>query len=327
MTKTLFTHQDKSTLSQYLVGKGLIQSIAQIVEIEKVGDSNMNFTVRVKLIDRSFILKQSKPYVEKYPQIPAPENRVSIEGQFYDLVGKSEALSQQMPNILYSDHDQDVLILEDLGELSSYEKLYAREKVEKGEIEKLIDWLRALHLLEFSDKQKQTLENREMRLLNHEHIFDLPLKRENGIDLDQFTPGLQEASEFLKKNELYVNRVKELGELYLKNGHYLLHGDYYPASWLKKEEDLFIIDAEFAFFGVREFDLGVMLGHLILSRQNQSLVQFTHQCYSELDESLVNAYAGVEIMRRLIGVAQLPIQVTLDQKKEWLKLSEKFVLG
>ena len=40
--------------------------------------------LRVQTAERSFILKQSRPWVEKYPAIPAPEERVLVEAAFYE---------------------------------------------------------------------------------------------------------------------------------------------------------------------------------------------------------------------------------------------------
>jgi 5-methylthioribose kinase len=45
-----------------------------------------------------------------------------------------------------------------------------------------------------------------------------------------------------------------------------------------------------------------------------------------LDLGLVSAFAGVEIMRRLIGVAQLPLAYALDRKQALLQLSRRLVL-
>jgi 5-methylthioribose kinase len=45
-----------------------------------------------------------------------------------------------------------------------------------------------------------------------------------------------------------------------------------------------------------------------------------------LDLSRVAAYAGVEIMRRLIGVAQLPLSFGIDRKRSLLRLSRRLVV-
>ena len=43
----------------------------------------------------------------------------------------------------------------------------------------------------------------------------------------------------------------------MQNGDTLLHGDYYPGSWMRVRERLYIIDPEFSFAGPKEFDLGI----------------------------------------------------------------------
>ena len=44
-----------------------------------------------------------------------------------------------------------------------------------------------------------------------------------------------------------------------------------------------------------------------------------------LNATLVAGFAGVEIMRRLIGVAQLPLTVDIERKRAWLNLSRRLV--
>ena len=327
MSKILFTLEDKPTLLKYLVQKGLVSHSNDILSLQKAGDSNMNFTIRIKKKEGSLILKQSKPYVEKYPQIPAPEHRVRMERKFYALIGRSDYLKQQVPSVLFSDEEQDVLVLEDLGELSSYERLYTGEKISKQEIDQLLVWLKTLHSLKFTGAERAGLENREMRVLNHEHIFDLPLRKDNGLDLDTITEGLAGLAKNLQDHEDYVQSVKNKGRRYLQNDSFLLHGDYYPASWLRKAQQVYIIDVEFSFFGPREFDLGVMMAHLILSGQQESIIDYILAQYPGLQVDLVKAFAGIEIMRRLIGVAQLPLGADLEQKKIWLERSKSLVLG
>jgi 5-methylthioribose kinase len=44
-------------------------------------------------------------------------------------------------------------------------------------------------------------------------------------------------------------------------------------------------------------------------------------------KSLVLQYAGVEILRRILGVAQLPGSLLLETKRELLERSREFVLA
>ena len=104
-----------------------------------------------------------------------------------------------------------------------------------------------------------------MRKLNHEHIFVLPFLENNGLNLEDVQPGLWELSIPFTTNQAIKNVVDSVGERYLSSGEILLHGDYYPGSWMTQENNLYVIDPEFAFAGFAEFDLGVMAAHLIMA--------------------------------------------------------------
>ncbi|TFG71242.1 MAG: hypothetical protein E4H26_12695 [Flavobacteriales bacterium] len=59
--------------------------------------------------------------------------------------------------------------------------------------------------------------------------------------------------------------VRTIGQKYLSPGETLLHGDYYPGSWMTVGDQFYVIDPEFGFVGFAEFDLGVMVAHLIMA--------------------------------------------------------------
>jgi 5-methylthioribose kinase len=46
----------------------------------------------------------------------------------------------------------------------------------------------------------------------------------------------------------------------------------------------------------------------------------------EYSDALVFQYAGVEIMRRILGVAQLPVRASLEAKRRLLEQSHAMVL-
>jgi 5-methylthioribose kinase len=154
-----------------------------------------------------------------------------------------------------------------------------------------------------------------MKKLNHQHIFILPYLQENGFNMDEVQDGLQQLSSLVKENHVLTKKIEDLGERYLDQGKVLLHGDFYPGSWLATEKGLKIIDTEFAFLGDPEFDLGIMLAHLKMAQVSESLIQHVIKSYP-LDNSLLAQYTGVEILRRFFGLAQLPLSLSLSQKKE-----------
>jgi 5-methylthioribose kinase len=167
-----------------------------------------------------------------------------------------------------------------------------------------------------------------MRTLNHEHIFEFPFLEENGFDLDQIHAGLQEVSLTYKREAVLKAKIHSLGQRYLKTGKTLIHGDFYPGSWLEVASGIKIIDPEFGGLGDPEFDLGVLLAHLDLARQDEQLSKLVQETYNTpLDWSLVEQYRGVELLRRLIGIAQLPVSLSLDEKKSLLARARTYLMS
>jgi 5-methylthioribose kinase len=153
-----------------------------------------------------------------------------------------------------------------------------------------------------------------MRALNHLHVFDLPFRPDNGLDLDAVLPGLAAVARALHTDAGLLRRIHALGERYLTDGPTLLHGDFYPGSWLNTERGVRVIDPEFAFCGPASFDWGVLIAHLLLTDQPHARVEAVAARAPQ--EAL--GFAGVEVLRRLLGVAQLPLTADLDTRRAWV---------
>jgi 5-methylthioribose kinase len=326
---TLLDREQPEEVMRYARARGLVEADEPLLAIEKPGEGNMNYTLRLTTASRSIILKQSRPWVEKYPQIAAPWDRVIREARFYQLVSQTTALAGAMPEALDLDPISRVLATTDLGAATDFTDLYENAALETGEFHALGGWLSALHRAKFSASDRSSLINRDMRTLNHEHIYHFPLVPDNGLDLDAITPGLGELAKALINDTTYVQTVTALGKRYLEDGTVLLHGDFFPGSWLHAYGGVRIIDPEFAFFGLAEFDAGVFMAHLYLTGGSDAEVSALLEGYQPpagFDPRLMRQMAGVEIMRRLIGVAQLPLASDLDAKRALLELSRRLVL-
>ncbi len=323
-----------SALGAYLAAMNWLQAGEILQEVKPAGEGNMNCVLRIVTSQRSFILKQSRPWVEKYPGIPAPWDRALVEARFYREVQSRETVARCMPKLLASDNSERMLMLEDLGEAQDLTFLYAEPgtDVDKADLEELTNFLIALHTSFRDPNLAARFSNNEMRLLNHEHIFELPLRKNNDLDLDSITPGLCSLARQLQENDVYSGEVGVLGKRYLDSsqGVCLVHGDYFPGSWLKARQRVYVIDPEFCFYGPPEWDMGVLIAHLHLTSQSSTSIEDVLQRYAQsaaIDAKLVEQFAGVEIMRRLNGVAQLPVAFSLERKRELLELSRRLVLG
>lgn len=313
-----------ATLQAYLIDKGWLMPNEPIRSVEKPGEGNMNVVLRVRTHSRSLIVKQSRPFVQKYQQIEAPLKRIAVEYQFYQAV-QQQALEAHLPKILGYVKEDHLLLLEDLGDCQDMTSIYTDRSISSLTLEQLS---RALAHIHRTKVPKDFPENLEMRTLNHQHIFVLPFLADNGFQLDAVQQGLQDLSTPYKQDTELKSVVDEIGKKYLSPGDTLLHGDYYPGSWMTAKDQLYIIDPEFGFPGFAEFDLGVMSAHSIMATADPQLLDIIYGAYEGMaDRTLTTKVAGIEILRRLIGLAQLPLDRTLDEKQYLLQLARKMVLS
>ena len=313
-----------SVLQAYLREKEWISTDESIMAIEKPGEGNMNVVLRVKTDQRSFILKQSRPYVEKYPDLEAPLERIAVEKNFYQAV-RDNAVHAHIPKILGYDSSEKLLFLEDLGNCEDMVFIYDSRTIAAKDLDRLIFIIGLIHRKKVSEGFP---ENMAMRKLNHQHIFVLPFQADNGFDLDTVQPGLQELSLPFTEDDTLKTIVDTIGKKYLSPGNILLHGDYYPGSWMTQADNLYVIDPEFAFAGFAEFDLGVMAAHMIMATgKRRYLSQIYERYQGEADKRLMEQVAGIEIVRRLIGLAQLPLDRDIAEKRKLLGKARKLIMN
>ncbi len=330
----LLDPEKRAEIDDWIQTVRVLQPPDGVLETSKAGEGNMNCTVRIRTRERRLIVKQSRPWVEKYDFLAAPWDRVLVEGAFYEAVSTDPAIAARMPALVRIDPGNRIIVLEDLGAASDLTGIYAGETLAEADVRELAAYLQALHRFRPAAEKRETLSNREMITFNHGHIFDIPLRRENGLDLEKITPGLTPLADALKSDSRYVDRVTELGCRYLlpQPEGALLHGDFFPGSFLRTDVGLRVIDPEFCFLGDPEFDWSVLLAHLVLAGQPAAIVRLLHELAMAsrpgFDEALLLSFTGVEIMRRLIGYAQIArLELSLAAKERLLEQSSALVRG
>jgi len=323
-----FLENDTIAVNKYLQQQGWLQANETVISLEKPGEGNMNFVLRAITNQRSFILKQARPWVEKFPQIDAPVERVAVEAQFFQSLQTIHSINTFIPKCLGFDETNFILATEDLGKGADYSFLYQKDNVlTHSDIEGLTQYLSTLHQVaipvDFPD-------NLAMRGLNHEHIFNFPYLEENGFNLDEVQVGLQAAAMPYKTNVALKEKINACGTIYLAKGNHLLHGDFYPGSWLKVADGLKVIDPEFGFIGPAELDLGILIAHLIMAEQPTTIIQTILNKYPkglDFKAELLAQFVGIEILRRLIGIAQLPLSLDLAAKKGLMEQAANWIIA
>lgn len=327
--------EDSTALCAYLVKQEWIAQTRRITAVNRAGEGNMNLVLRVVVDDgTSFILKQSRPWAEKYPSVDAPAARANIEAEYYQRTATQAALASRSPRLHHVDTDSHILMMQDLGAGADLSTLYRPDaKLDHDTLMALMDYLVVLHRSFRRPACGFVIENHPMRALNALHMFKLPFADDTSFDLDAITPGLAAVAADCRADSTLLARIQELERRYLATGDTLLHGDFFPGSVLLTAEGIKVIDPEFCFFGDAEFDVGVLLAHLTLAGQSPALIEqglghYTARIADALPFStpLCWHYAGVEILRRLLGLAQLPLTLELSAKqalvataRQWLR--------
>ena len=333
-TQDLVSLEDQRGVLKVLQDLQVCGSDESILAIEKAGEGNMNLVMRVVTESRSVIVKQARPWVEKYPTIAAPIDRVLAEIDFYQRIRLHQRLAEVTPEVIAVSTELRLFVMQDLGKSADFTFLYEGEESSEQRdkvFEKAIAWLRILHSCVVENGGQVGCQS--LRELNCEHMFSIPFAEPPSISLDSVCPGLELGSLELREDVVLAEISSQLAKTYLEpnsQNSVLLHGDYYPGSWLSTSAGFRVIDPEFCFYGPAEFDLGVLAAHLILCHgaADRNTIDWVIESYGRnAEEPLVQAFAGIELIRRLIGVAQLPLNASLTTRLEWLRLGKSLLKG
>ena len=115
---------DLPAITKYLKEQSWIKQDETVISAAKPGEGNMNYVLRINTGSRTFIIKQSRPYAEKYPSVAAPAKRALSEAAFYNLTQKNNFLKNHTPHLIGVDDKNNVLAMQDLGTAADYTFLY-----------------------------------------------------------------------------------------------------------------------------------------------------------------------------------------------------------
>ncbi|MDJ0785539.1 MAG: phosphotransferase [Myxococcota bacterium] len=314
-----------TNLPDYLRNLGLFEAFEE-VQVEKAGDGNINWVRRASsravaggesLEGKSYVIKQARPALERFPEYQAPTERLVFEARYYELARAFDH-DHVCPAIHGFDSDNRVLVLEDLGSAERLDVRLARGAASPVTAARLAAFLGRVHAGTRDDPSLSArFENGPMRELHGEHIFRLPLQA-NDFPLPTATRARADA---LAGDEALVRTAEAAYARYGEPRGALVHGDVQAGNvLLPEEEQPKLLDAEIAHVGDPAFDLATLVAHLALPRvaagdaaASSESVETAWDAYAEAhgkaalcDFPDVARYAGLEMLRRTIGAARVP---------------------
>lgn len=323
---SVYPYFDETTqvkLQTYLQEKAFIKETDRILSLAKAGDGNMNATLKVVTSSaKSLVVKQSRPFVKKFPEFDAPEERILAEAAFYKLIEERHPQQGSMPNLRALDEANCLAIFDFEENAKDGTFLYTFGKEDVSPITKdleqalisIAEWLADLHTINVDDQLQNTvLQNREMAEFQRNQSLEVPFQKlMNQMKATLVPDPLYTAAWNAFRTSAFLAARNSLDTRFRRSTNTLLHGDFFPKNWLfLPDGKTKIIDPEFCFFGPAEYDLGVMIAHLHLAGISTDVIARVFSAYTAknptADGLLTDSFARFEIIRRIIGLAKLPI--------------------
>ncbi|QDP41346.1 S-methyl-5-thioribose kinase [Radiobacillus deserti] len=314
-------------------------STNSILHCQEIGDGNMNYIFRIQdqeKLGNSYIVKQALPFMRSVgPSWPLTAERIKVE---YDALKKLHTICPNaVPETYYFNEEHSLFLMQDLSSLETLRQGLTEQKSFDYLPQRLGEFL-AKVFFDTSEYGTNTRERQELKKtflnvpmcqISEEFIFSYPFRNHG---MNRFHPDLLNDVQNIWDDRSLQKEVAYLKNQFRTTKQCLIHGDLHTGSLMVSEQDMFIIDTEFACYGPIGFDIGLFIGHVLLNY----CVQIQNKCYAygeyELEmlrsvwhefqyvfQSLTNqsdhrklftsifqdslGFAGCEMLRRVIGTS------------------------
>lgn len=340
----------------------------QPVGARDISDGNINMVFRVVGEESSLIVKQALPYLRVAGKSwPLTRHRIETENSAF-LIHNS-LLPKVMPAIFHFDQEMCAIVMEDLHDYQPWRDALIRGKDCMHVAQVVADYCSAILVrtsdLVLDDSEQQELRKKfyytELCLVTEELFFTAPYLENK---TNRFDPGLSELVTDLQSDEALRGAASEMRTIFKTKDQALIHGDLHSGSVMVSEDQVRVIDLEFAFYGPFGFDLGVLFANLALARISHKALGGNEYClmidmyakelwkafnsklqvlsmqYSFDAGQFLNdmehdmyRFAGMEMIRRIVGLAHakeidsLPDLVRLQAQEKAILNGKTLLVG
>ncbi len=244
------------------------------LQVEEIGDGNINFVYRVSGAANSLIIKQALPYVRIIGEgWPLSQDRVRIEAEALQL--EANYCPDLVPQVYSYDAEQCAIVMEDISAFENLRIAMVQRKQLPSLAEHLGRFL-ADTLFYTSDLYLDTYEKKSLvqRFINpdlckiSEELFFWDPYCDH--ERNSINTSLRTDVEKLWQDSALKLEVARLKIKFLNQAEALLHGDLHAGSVFANEHGTKIIDPEFAYVGPAGFDIGTVIGNYLLNVAGQA---------------------------------------------------------
>jgi 5-methylthioribose kinase len=271
-----FEALNASELSAYLRGIPVVHKLLgepAELDIAEVGDGNLNyvyFASNARTPAKSVVVKQAPPFLRLVGKA-WPLTRERLEREVAALRRFGALCPEHVPKVYHADSELFLMVMQ---RLSSH--CILRQGLMNGVVyPKLADHLSTFlantlffgsDLFLAPDIKKQAMAaavNGELCRITEDLVFTYPFEDHSSnvysaalpraaIDRLRYTPELRAA-------------VGEMKWAFMNRAETLIHGDLHTGSIMVNEDETYVIDPEFAFYGPMAFDVGAIIANLLLA--------------------------------------------------------------
>ncbi|MFC6487786.1 S-methyl-5-thioribose kinase [Nitratireductor sp. GCM10026969] len=237
----------------------------------EVGDGNLNLVFIVEGRAGSLVVKQALPYVRLVGESwPLPLKRAFFE--YHALVRQADRDPGRVPEVVHFDEKQACIAMEYLSRHIILRRSFiAGDRVAR--LSEALGLFMARTLFRGSDLSMDTA-TRKADLALFAGNIELCDITENLVFSDPYfevemnrhtTPQLDGVVAELRADHALKIEAQHLKSAFCSNAETLLHGDLHSGSVMVSRDDVRVIDPEFAVYGPIGFDVGMLIGNLLMA--------------------------------------------------------------
>lgn len=243
------------------------------LKASEIGDGNLNYVYIIENEnnnDESVILKQAVPYLRCVGE-SFPLSTIRMEFETKALKAQYKLASHAVPKIYHANSQMSLVIMQNL----SSHKILRAEIIQGKTFPKFAEQISSFlantlfYTSDFylSSAEKKSLQkefvNTELCALTEDFVFSHPYE-EN--ETNAYNEKLsQDVIDSIQKDAALKTAVGMMKYKFMTNAQALIHGDLHIGSIMANEQETYVIDPEFAFYGPMGFDIGALLGNLLMS--------------------------------------------------------------
>lgn len=239
---------------------------------KEVGDGNLNlvFIVDNPSKGTSVVIKQALPYLRCVGEsFPLGEQRMLFE--IRSMLMLQNIVPHLVPQIHHSDESKYTLVMRNLSKHIIMRKGilecvdYPRFTDDITEFVASAAFATSVFGMNSHERTKLSeafAANTQLRKLTEDFVFTFPYM-EN--ETNRHNPLIEAAAQAIKSDKEFKSKAMELKYIFMTKAEALLHGDLHTGSVMLNEQESFVIDSEFAFVGPIGFDLGAVVGNLLMA--------------------------------------------------------------